>query len=540
VPAAKRWIAANPEARQPWDEEGYRMPGGTPADPSLATILPSLPANLRKQLRGTNYPAPLRIMAAAVEGSQVDFDSAIEIEGRYMVELTTDQVSKNMIQAFFFDTQEVNGERDRPEGIERFAPRKMVVLGAGLMGAGVAYVSAKAGIEVVLRDISMEAAERGKAYSRQLLEKAVARGRSTREEADALLARILPTDDPKAAAGAELLVEAVFEDPDLKHRVLAEIEPHLAPDALLASNTSTLPITDLAGAVSRPEAFIGTHFFSPVDRMPLLEIVVAPETEEETVYRALDYARTIRKTPIVVKDSRGFFTSRLITAFMNEALAWLPEGIPPQTIEQATLQAGYPVPVLQLSDEVNMALMRDIGVLYKEADEAAGHDHVEHPAYRVLSEMIDDHGRPGKGAGKGFYEYVDGRRAGLWSGLADAFPQVADPASLDLNELIERMLVIEALEAVKCVDEGVIASVADANVGSILGIGFPGWTGGVLQYINGYRSPDHPDRQGPSGFVARARELAERHGERFEPSPALVAMADSGETYSGTARPSAV
>jgi 3-hydroxyacyl-CoA dehydrogenase/enoyl-CoA hydratase/3-hydroxybutyryl-CoA epimerase len=540
VPAAKRWIAANPEATQPWDAEGYRMPGGAPADPSLAAILPSLPANLRKQLKGANYPAPLRIMAAAVEGAQVDFDSAIEIEGRYMVELATGQVAKNMIQAFFFDSQEVNGERDRPDGFDRFEPRKMVVLGAGLMGAAIAYVSAKAGIEVVLKDVSLDGAERGKAYSTRLLEKAVARGRSTEAEAETILGRILATDDPAAAAGAELLIEAVFEDPELKHRVLGEIEPYLAPEALIASNTSTLPITDLASAVSRPEAFLGLHFFSPVDRMPLLEIVVAPETREETVYRALDFARLIRKTPILVKDSRGFFTSRLITAFMNEAVAWLLEGIPPATIEQATLQAGYPVPVLQLSDEVNLTLMRDIGLLYKEAAVSAGKPHYEHPAYRVLGEMIDDHGRPGKAAGAGFYDYVDGTRTGLWAGLAEAFPPVDDPAQIDLTELVERMLVVEALEAVKCVDEGVIESVADANVGSILGIGFPGWTGGVLQYINGYESSERPERRGPAGFVERAQELGERHGERFVPSPALVELAAGGGSYSGTARPTAV
>jgi 3-hydroxyacyl-CoA dehydrogenase/enoyl-CoA hydratase/3-hydroxybutyryl-CoA epimerase len=534
VPVAKRWIAANPDARQPWDEEGYEIPGGAVADASLEGILPTLPENLRRKLEDTNYPAPRRIAIAAAESSQVDFAGAVDIERRHMVELTTGQVAKNMIQAYFFDLQAVKGSRNRPPGIEPFAPRRMVVLGAGLMGAAIAYVSAKAGIEVVLKDVTIEGAERGKAYSERLLEKAVARGRSTQEEADALLARILPTDDAAAADGAELLIEAVFEDPELKHRVLSELEPHMGRDALLASNTSTLPITDLAGAVSRPEAFLGLHFFSPVDRMPLLEIVVAPETSEKTVYRALDFARTIRKTPIMVKDSRGFFTSRLITAFMNEAVAMLPDGIPAEAIERATLKAGYPVPVLQLSDEVNMTLMRDIGVLYREADEAAGREHVEHPAYTVLNTMIDTYGRPSKAAGAGFYEYVDGRRAGLWPGLAEAFPASVDAAGLDLTELIERMLTIEALEAVKCVDEGVIKSVADANVGSILGIGFPGWTGGVLQYIDGYRSMDGDERHGPRGFVARVRELAEHHGTRFEPPASLVGLAERDETYRAT------
>jgi len=531
IGAAKRWIAENPEAAQPWDRPGHRIPGGTPAGGDLAKVLPALPANLRKRLHGANYPAPLAILAASVESTQVDFDNAIEIEGRYMVELATGQVAKNMIQAFFFDMQQVSGDRDRPEGIARFEPRRLVVVGAGMMGAAIAYVAAKAGIEVVLKDVSAEAAERGKDYSRRLVEKAVERGRQTREDGDALLARIRATGDPADAAGADIVIEAVFEDPELKARVMKEIEPHLAPDALLASNTSTLPITGLADNVTRPADFVGLHFFSPVDKMPLLEIVVGRETEQATVYRALDFARLIRKTPIVVNDSRGFLTSRLITAFMNEAVSWLAEGIPPATIEQATLQAGYPAPVLQLSDEVNLNLMRDIGVLYREAAESEGREWYAHPAYDVLATMIDDHGRGGKLAGAGFYDYQDGRRSGLWPGLAEAFPPVGDPRAIDMVELIERMLVVEALEAVKCVEEGVVESAADANVGSILGIGFPGWTGGVLQYIDGYRSPEHADRRGVAGFVQRARELSERHGDRFAPPAGLVAMAERGETF---------
>jgi 3-hydroxyacyl-CoA dehydrogenase / enoyl-CoA hydratase / 3-hydroxybutyryl-CoA epimerase len=444
-----------------------------------------------------------------------------------------------MIPAFFFDIQRVKGDRDRPAGIDRFAPARLVVLGAGMMGAAIAYVGAQAGIEVILKDASVEAAERGKAYSAKLLEKAVVRGRSTREEADALLGRILPTGDAAAADGADIVIEAVFEDPALKDEVLREIEPHLAPDALIASNTSTLPIGDLAKSVSRPGDFIGLHFFSPVDKMPLLEIVVGAETDESTVYRALDFARLIRKTPIVVNDSRGFFTSRLITAFMNEAVGWLLEGIPSPTIEQATLQAGYPAPVLQLSDEVNLKLMRDIGLLYKEATEGAGGVWVEHPAYRVLGRMIDDHGRTGKASGAGFYDYVDGKRTGLWPELADAFPPVDDPSAIVLVDLVERMLFVESIEAVKCVDEGVIESVSDANVGSILGIGFPGWTGGVLQYINGYAPADRPDRRGLSGFVERARELADRYGERFVPPASLVERARRGEPYADAQAPAA-
>jgi 3-hydroxyacyl-CoA dehydrogenase/enoyl-CoA hydratase/3-hydroxybutyryl-CoA epimerase len=523
VPAAKEWIRANPEAVQPWDVKGYKLPGGAPSNPKLAQNLPAFPANLRKQLKGANYPAPHHIMAAAVEGAQVDFDNAIEIEGRYFVDLVTGQVSKNMIQAFFFDMQRVNGSRDRPDGIETFMPAKMVVLGAGMMGAAIAYVSARAGIEVVLKDVSLEAAERGKAYSVKLVEKAVSRGRSTQEQGDELLARITPSADPADAAGAELVIEAVF----------AEIEPHLADGALLGSNTSTLPITGLSEGVSRPEEFIGLHFFSPVDKMPLLEIIKGEKTSEETLYRSLDVAKLIKKTPIVVNDSRGFFTSRVIGTFINEGIAMLTEGIPAPTIEQASSQAGYPAPVLQLSDELNLKLMRKIRVAAKEAADSASSGWDAHPSEQVIDRMLDEFDRPGRLEGRGFYEYADGKRTGLWKGLRDAFPPVDDPSSISLRDLEERMLFAEAIESVKCVDEGVIESVADANIGSILGIGFPGWTGGVLQYINGYGSQDDSDAggRGPAAFVARARELAERYGERFTPPASLVEKAERGELY---------
>jgi 3-hydroxyacyl-CoA dehydrogenase/enoyl-CoA hydratase/3-hydroxybutyryl-CoA epimerase len=530
IPAAKKWIAENPEAQQPWDADPkYKIPGGTPSTPSLAMNLPAFPANLRKQIKGANYPAPHHIMAAAVEGAQVDFDNALEIEGRYFVDLVTGQVSKNMIQAFFFDLQRVNGARGRPESIEPFASKKVVVLGAGMMGAAIAYVCAKAGIEVVLKDVSQEAADRGKGYSKNLVDKAVAKGRSSQEDADALLARITATDDAAKADGADLVIEAVFEDPKVKAQVFAEIEPNLAPGALLGSNTSTLPITELAEGVSRPEDFIGLHFFSPVDKMPLLEIIKGEKTSDETLYRALDVAKQIKKTPIVVNDSRGFFTSRVIGTFINEGIAMLAEGVPAPTIEQASSQAGYPAPVLQLSDELNMELMAKIRKASKEAVEADGGTWVDHPAFAVIDAMLSE-GRAGKLRGAGFYEYADGKRAGLWPGLREKFPPVEDPSQLDLRDLEERMLFIESIETVKCLDEGVIESVADANIGSIMGIGFPGWTGGVLQYVNGYEAAD--GSVGPAAFVKRARELAERYGERFEPPASLVALAERGETYS--------
>src|SRR4051812_11821118 len=527
VPAAKAWIKANPEASQPWDEKGYKIPGGAPSNPKLAQNLPAFPANLRKQLKGANYPAPHHIMAAAVEGAQVDIDNAFEIEGRYFVDLVTGQVAKNMIQAFFFDLQAVSGDRGRPGSIEPFQSKKAVVLGAGMMGAAIAYVCAKAGIEVVLKDVSLEAAEKGKGYSKTLVDKAVSRGRSTQEKADALLGRITPTDKPEDAEGADLVIEAVFEDPKVKAQVFAEIEPYLADGALLGSNTSTLPITGLAEGVSRPADFIGLHFFSPVDKMPLLEIIKGEETSDETLYRALDVAKQIAKTPIVVNDSRGFFTSRVIGTFINEGLAMLAEGVPAPSVEQASSQAGYPAPVLQLMDELNMELSARIRKAYKDAVEAEGGTWQPHPGFAVVDHMLEA-GRPGKLRGAGFYDYADGKRAGLWPGLKDAFG--GTNTGLPFEDLKERMLFAEALESVKCLDEGVIESVADANIGSIFGIGFPGWTGGVLQYINGYAG-------GVPGFVARARELAEAYGERFEPPASLVEKAERGEVYSDEAAP---
>jgi 3-hydroxyacyl-CoA dehydrogenase / enoyl-CoA hydratase / 3-hydroxybutyryl-CoA epimerase len=523
VPAAKAWIKANPEAVQPWDVKGFKIPGGSPSNPSFAANLPAFPANLRKQIKGANYPAPHHILAAAIEGAQVDFENAQEIETRYFVDLVTGQISKNMIQAFFFDMQAVNGDRGRPEGLEHVRASKVVVLGAGMMGAAIAYVCAKGGMEVVLKDVSLEAAQRGKGYSQRLVEKAVERGRSSHAEGDALLAQITATADASDAAGADLVIEAVFEDPKVKAQVFAEIEPFLAEGALVGSNTSTLPITELAEGVSRPADFIGLHFFSPVDKMPLLEIIKGRQTSEETLYRALDVAKQIKKTPIVVNDSRGFFTSRVIGTFINEGIGMLMEGIPAPTIEQASTQAGYPAPVLQLSDELNLKLMRKIREAAKAAASSAN-GWESRASEAVVDRMLDEFGRPGKLEGAGFYEYADGKRTRLWPGLRDAFPSVEDPSAINLKDLEERMLFIEAIETVKCLDEGVIESVADANIGSILGIGFPGWTGGVLQYINGYEG-------GPSGFVERARSLAERYGARFEPPASLVEKAERGESY---------
>ena len=313
------------------------------------------------------------------------------------------------------------------------------MLGAGMMGAAIAYVCAKAGIEVVLKDVSQDAADKGKAYSQTLVEKAIAKGRSTQEKGDALLARITPTDDASKAQDADLVIEAVFEDPAVKAQVFAEIEPHLAEGALLGSNTSTLPITGLAEGVSRPADFIGLHFFSPVDKMPLLEIIKGEQTSEETLYRALDVAKQIKKTPIVVNDSRGFFTSRVIGTFINEGIAMLTEGVPAPSIEQASSQAGYPAPVLQLSDELNMELMVKVRKATLEALEAEGSTiPTEHPSFAVIDTMIEA-GRPGRLRGAGFYEYEDGKRTGLWPGLKDAFG--GQNTDIPFEDLKERMLV---------------------------------------------------------------------------------------------------
>jgi 3-hydroxyacyl-CoA dehydrogenase/enoyl-CoA hydratase/3-hydroxybutyryl-CoA epimerase len=518
---ARSWIAAHPDAAQPWDTKGYRIPGGTPATPALAVNLPAFPANLRKELKGAPYPAPHHILSAAVEGAQVDLDTAFDVEGRYFVDLVTGQVAKNMIKAFFFDLQAVNA-RPRPAGQRKRTVARAGVLGAGMMGAAIAYVCARAGIEVVLKDVSVEAATKGKAYSQALLDKAVKRGTTSAERAAEVLARIRPTGDPQDLAGCELVIEAVFEDPALKHRVFAEIETIVDGDALLASNTSTLPITVLAEGVRRQEDFIGLHFFSPVDKMPLVEVIRGAKTSEEAVFRALDLVAQIRKTPIVVNDSRGFFTSRVIGTFTNEGIAMLGEGLNPSSIEQASAQAGYPAAVLALMDELTLTLPRRIRQEYAAAVVAAGGTWVGHPAEVVIDRMVDEYGRPGRSQGAGFYDYVDGRRAGLWAGLTEHF---GDPgASIPFEDMKERMLFVEALEAVRCLEEGVVSSVADANVGSILGIGFPGWTGGVLQYINQYAG-------GLPGFIARADELRERYGARFAVPALLSAKAGRGETF---------
>ncbi|MDT4998474.1 MAG: 3-hydroxyacyl-CoA dehydrogenase / enoyl-CoA hydratase / 3-hydroxybutyryl-CoA epimerase, partial [Mycobacterium sp.] len=406
----------------------------------------------------------------------------------------------------------INAGGSRPAGMAPRQATKVAVIGAGMMGAGIAYVSAKAGFDVVLKDVELEAAQLGKGYSEKLEAKALERGKTTQEKSDALLARITPTADAADFKGVDFVIEAVFESVELKHKVFQEIEDVVEPNALLGSNTSTLPITGLAAGVKRQEDFIGIHFFSPVDKMPLVEIIKGEKTSDEALARVFDYTLAIGKTPIVVNDSRGFFTSRVIGTFVNEALAMLGEGVAPASIEQAGSQAGYPAPPLQLSHELNLELMHKIAVASRKGVEDDGGTYEGHPAEAVVEKMIEL-GRPSRLKGAGFYEYADGKRVGLWSGLKETFN--SGSSQPPLQDMIDRMLFAEALETQKCFDENVLTTTADANIGSIMGIGFPPWTGGSAQYIVGYPG-------GKAGFVTRANELAAKYGDRFIPPASLT------------------
>jgi len=519
---AREWIKANPKAQQPWDQKGYKIPGGAPKNPKFAMNLPAFPANLKKQIKGANYPAPLAIMSAAVEGAQVDFDNASTIEGRYFVSLVTSQVAKNMITAFFFNLQAINAGASRPKDVPKFRAEKVGILGAGMMGAGIAYVTARSGAQVVLKDISQENAEKGKDYSRKLLDKEISRGKMTEEKKEQILSLIHATADAKDLEGVDFVIEAVFESTELKHKVFQEIEDVVKPDAVLGSNTSSLPITGLAKGVKKQDNFIGIHFFSPVDKMPLVEIISGKDTSPEALAKTYDYCQQIKKTPIVVNDARGFFTTRVIGTFANEGIAMLGEGINAQSIEQAAMQAGYPVGTLNLIDEINMETALKIGKAARDDAKREGTElPPEHPAEVVMKKMVEELDRPGKVQGKGFYEYPENGKKHLWPGLKDAF---GGDKEIPFEDIKERMMFVEAIEAVKCFDEGVMESVADANIGSIFGIGFPAWTGGVIQYINQYEG-------GLRGFVARAQELAKLYGDRFNPPASLVEKAEKGEIY---------
>ncbi|MGH3455345.1 MAG: 3-hydroxyacyl-CoA dehydrogenase NAD-binding domain-containing protein [Nocardioidaceae bacterium] len=534
IPSVKAWITEHADdaeaASQPWDRDGYKMPGGKPSNPKLAQFLPAFPGNLRKQTKGAPYPAPRNIMSAAVEGAQVDFETATRIESRYLVDLIVGQTFKNMTQAFWFDLNYINSGGSRPSEPPRWKATKVAVLGAGMMGAGIAYVSAKAGIDVVLKDVSTEAAEKGKAYSQRLLDKQLEKGRTTPAKRDEILDRIRPTADAADLAGCDIVIEAVFEDADLKHKVFGEIESVVAPEALLGSNTSTLPITELATGVGRQDDFIGIHFFSPVDKMPLVEIIVGEKTSDVALAKAYDYVRQIKKTPIVVNDSRGFFTSRVFGSLVMEGAAMLGEGVNPASIEKAAVTTGFPAPPLAMIDEVTLTLPRTIAKAAKAAAESGGGvTFTEHPGMAVVDRMVDEFERTGKAVGAGFYDYPGSGSKQLWPGLWEHFVGTrSDPVTgegpVSFHDMQERLTFIMSIETVRCLAEGVLRSVPDANIGSIFGIGFPPCFGGALQHINGYDG-------GVPGFVDRARELAAAYGERFEPPALLVEKAESGDRF---------
>jgi 3-hydroxyacyl-CoA dehydrogenase/enoyl-CoA hydratase/3-hydroxybutyryl-CoA epimerase len=518
IAKSKAWIAANPKAKQPWDAPKFRFPGGDSRAPAVAQLFSVAPSVASARSWG-NYPAVQHIMSSIFEGGLLGFDAACEVESRYFAACAMSQESRNLIGTLWYQLNAIKKGASRPAGVPASKVRTLGILGAGMMGAGIAYVSAKAGIDVVLLDTTQAAAERGKCYSQGLLDKAVKKGRSTAEKRDALLEKITPTTDYALLAGCDLVIEAVFEDRAVKADVTRLAEAHLGEAAIFASNTSTLPITSLAQASSRPARFIGLHFFSPVEKMPLVEIIVGAQTADETLARGFDYVLQIGKTPIVVNDSRGFYTSRVFATYVLEGITMLLEGVHPRSIEVAGLQAGMPMPPLALQDEVSLSLSLHVADQTKKDLAAEGKPCTEHPGLRVVRQLCEA-GRIGKkGGGKGFYDWADdGKR--LWPGLTDLYPVAAQQPPQ--RELIDRLLYAQANEAARCYEEGVLRSVADANVGSIFGWGFAPFHGGALQFINATGAP---------AFVARSRELAARHGARFEPAAVAVRQAEEGGRF---------
>lgn len=516
--AAIAWIKTNAMVEQAYDVKGYKVPGGLPSSPALAKMLPIAPAMMRAKTKGV-LPAPESILNVMVESLQVDIDSAMRIESRYFVELVCGQVSKNMIGTFWYQLNEIKAGAARPANIDRSKVTKVGILGAGMMGAGIAYSAATKGIQVVLKDISVENAEKGKAYSEKLLAKKVQKKRLSEEQKAETLNLINATDNYLDLQDCDLVIEAVFEDRALKAIVTKEAESQLDESAIFASNTSTLPITGLASASSRPENFIGLHFFSPVDKMPLVEIICGKQTSDETLAKSYDFVLQIGKTPIVVNDSRGFFTSRVFGTFTNEGISMVGEGIAPAAIENAAFLAGFPVGPLAVTDEVSMTLMEKIRKQTIKDLQAEGKTHQEHPADPVVDRMLEEN-RAGKLAGGGFYDYPSNGKKHLWQGLNSIFPVKEDV--MDLEEIKDRLLYIQAVETVRCLDEKVLTSIRDANIGSIMGIGYPVWTGGILQFIN---------QTGLNTFISRADYLAKKFGSRFEVPALLRDMAKDGLTF---------
>ncbi|GAB3979184.1 3-hydroxyacyl-CoA dehydrogenase NAD-binding domain-containing protein [Spirosoma terrae] len=512
---ARAWIEANPKPIKPWDEvdrktgkivgkDNVKVPGGNVQSAVGAQTFGVGTAMMMDKTKG-NYPAPLEIMACVYEGLQVNIDRALSIEARHFVKVATSKVAKNLIQTMFLGMNEANKGASRPKDIPKTEVKKLGVLGAGMMGAGIAYVSAQAGIDVILKDVSIEAAEKGKEYSRSLLQKSVERGKLDPQKADGILSLIKLTTSAQDLDGCDLIIEAVFENRELKATVTQEAEPFLAEQGVFASNTSTLPISGLAQASAKSDRFIGIHFFSPVDKMMLVEIIVGKQTSDYALAVAIDYTRKIRKTPIVVNDSRGFYTSRCFGTYSGEGMELLKEGINPVLIENAGKDAGMPVGPLAVTDEVALDLV------YKIAGQGIqdGAIREDDTSYQVAKKLVEL-GRAGKKAKAGFYEYGADKSKKLWSGLSDLFPLAPQQPSLD--EVKTRLLYRQAIEAVRCFEENVVRTKLDADLGSILGWGFPAYTGGALSFI---------DFVGVDTFVNTCDRLANQYGERFRPTARL-------------------
>ncbi len=514
---ARAWIRANPTAQQPWDVKGYRMPGGGPDNPKIAQMLAIAPAITSAKTRGL-LPAPEAIMACAVEGARVDFDTATRIESRYLIKLAVGKVAKNLITMFFNQTA-IRSGASRPKDIPKWKATRVGILGAGMMGSGIAWANASRGVACVLKDVSQEAADKGKRYTAQLLDRRIKQGRMDEVRAGHTLSLITPTASNDDLAGCDLIIEAVFEKRDLKAQVTKDAEAKLAPGGFFASNTSTLPISGLAQASARPEKFIGLHFFSPVDKMALVEIIKGEKTDAETLARAYDYVQQIGKTPIVVNDSRGFYTSRTFGTFVREGACMVEEGIPAAVIENAARAAGMPVGPLAVIDETSMSLSVHV-MNQTRADLAAeGKAYIAQPGEALFERMVNEFKRPGRAGGGGFYDYpADGKKT-LWPGLKQF---ARDGVAWDLDELKQRFLYRQAIETARCLEEGVLMTVHDANIGSIFGIGFPSWTGGALQFINS---------EGLADFVKNADALAARFGERFKVPQLVRQRAERNEPF---------
>lgn len=517
VSTARRWILSRPVATQPWDEKAFRIPGGAPFDSSEIAQTFVMQSSLVASRTMHNYPAPAEILSTVFEGSVLPIDRGLEVESQCFARLATDPVSRNLIRTMFVNKGRADKLSVRPPGIPRTSARKLGVLGAGMMGAGVALASAAAGIEVVLIDTTGSLAEKGKEYAAKRLSQQVEKGLVTGEQRQKILDRIMPTTDYTRLSEVDLVIEAVFEDRKVKAEVTRRAEAAIPDSAVFASNTSTLPISGLAESSTRPENFIGIHFFSPVDRMSLVEVIVGARTSEETVARALDYIAQLKKTPIVVNDSRGFYTSRCFSTYTSEGCAMLAEGVDPVLIENAGRLAGMPVGPLAVLDEISIELGYQI---MRQSRSDLGPDYREPISWPVIRHFVEDLKRLGRKHGAGFYEYPQGQPKRLWLGLKQEFKQLE--AQPGIAELRKRLLFVQALEAARCYEEGVLRSVHEADLGSILGWGFPAYTGGVLSMI---------DTVGVREFVEDCRQMAQRHGERFAPPDGLVQRAMRGEPF---------